>query len=79
MTCVPIKSGDVRGFLCGGKALQQVSLCECGRVATYLCDHPVGRGRTCDRPLCDGCAVHHPPDTDYCQPHGRQLPLLEVT
>ena len=34
-----------------------VAPCRCGNVAEYLCDHPVGKGKTCDAPLCEACAV----------------------
>jgi hypothetical protein len=43
----------------------------CGAVGDNLCDWPMGRGKTCDLPLCDEhareigmdrhlCPVHHP-------------------
>jgi hypothetical protein len=39
-----------------------------------LCDYPLrGKraGATCDRKLCERCAVHAGPDLDYCPPHAR--------
>lgn len=43
----------------------------CSRTATKECDYPVPlRGRTCDRPLCDVCAVNVGPNRDHCPSHG---------
>lgn len=39
-----------------------------------LCDFPAGKGKTCDRVLCDACAVHREPDTDYCPQHAALTP-----
>lgn len=47
------------------------------RPAARLCDWPLGEGRTCDRPLCERCAVRPATvsslrldDTvDYCPHH----------
>jgi hypothetical protein len=57
-------------------APQRKKFCECGRPCTKLCDyvmsHQSRRGvteRTCDKPMCDRCAVHVGPETDYCVPH----------
>lgn len=45
---------DCKGFLCG----KDVVPCRfCGVLAEYLCDAPVGRGKTCDAPLCAECAL----------------------
>lgn len=53
-------------------------VCPCcrKRPATKLCDFPTGvvttsidfvpRRTTCDRPLCDECAIHVAEDTDFC-------------
>jgi len=36
-----------------------------------LCDFPTGTGKnkTCDKVLCEACATHREPDTDYCPTH----------
>lgn len=47
----------------------------CGRPSDKLCDFPVGGG-TCDKPMCGMCAVHVPPDTDYCKGHAKVRELL---
>lgn len=54
------------GFLCG--QLGEHCL-QCGDVAGYLCDYPVGRGKTCDRPLCEYHAVEIGPGIHYCPTH----------
>lgn len=48
----------------------------CGRASSKLCDYPLRgekAGKTCDLPICDACATHVPPDTDYCPPHARLM------
>ena len=46
---------------------------ECHSPHTKLCDFPLrgSRGGTCDRKLCDRCAVTVGPDKHYCGPHAR--------
>ena len=36
----------------------------CASVGDFLCDFPVGDGKTCDMPLCEGHANIH-----YCPGH----------
>ena len=50
----------------------------CGRPHRKLCDFPLTGekdGKTCDRPLCERCAVHPDPakDLDYCPAHARLM------
>ncbi len=74
-------------ILCGrGGRRQSLGLCEQCRQAeaTVLCDGPlpagiihrrssiVGGDTTCSRRLCRRCAVHVPPDADYCAEHAPQ-------
>jgi hypothetical protein len=89
MTCRPFSHTDAKGrtmtgFVCGrGQSLKR---CDCGRPHTKLCDYALrGKklGKTCDKALCDRCAVKHgdvqriddargQTDTvDYCQAHAR--------
>ena len=44
-------------------------VCPCGHFADYLCDTPVGRGRTCDRPMCRCCRNEIAPGIDRCPYH----------
>lgn len=69
MTCEFVKlPGGGSAIICGRKSKTQK--CACGKPATRLCDHPsIKRSGTCDRPLCDTCAVRIGPDTDYCPDH----------
>lgn len=51
------------------------AVCARGR-GEKLCDFPLtgGKaGKTCNRPLCDRCATHVEPDTDYCPTHARMV------
>ena len=54
------------GFLCGklGKHCH-----ECADIADYLCDYPVGNGKTCDRLLCEHHAIEIGPNLHYCPTH----------
>ena len=55
-------------FLCGQK-VQQDPFCPCGHTAEMLCDYPMGRGKTCDLPLCWCCRKHIAEDMDLCAIH----------
>jgi hypothetical protein len=61
--------GRPTGFVCGAG----IEACAgCGVVAVALCDWPIGRGRTCDLPLCGRCRVPQGGDLrdlDYCPQH----------
>jgi hypothetical protein len=55
--------------------------CKCGRKSTKLCDwklHGPKEGKTCDEPLCDGCAVNVAPEKDLCQPHNRMWERMKA-
>ena len=41
----------------------------CGAPSALLCDYPVGGGKTCDAPLCRGCAVCVGRNADHCPDH----------
>lgn len=44
----------------------------CGFLADYLCDYPLGGGKTCDAPLCDEHAIKQGMETDdlhFCRAH----------
>jgi hypothetical protein len=42
---------------------------ECGKCADYLCDFPMGRGKTCDHKLCDEHAHPLGSDRHLCPIH----------
>lgn len=46
-------------LLCG---VPDGKVCACGYLADYLCDWPMGEGKTCDAPLCEDHAI--PPEVD---------------
>lgn len=55
-------------FLCGQK-VEQTPFCACGHTAEMLCDYPMGKGETCDLPLCWCCRRHIGEDRDLCEIH----------
>lgn len=57
--------GD-RMFLCGHLGPHCSA---CASVSGYLCDYPVGEGKTCDLPLCDSHAYEVAPNLHYCPGH----------
>lgn len=57
---------DGTSFLCGDLV---VPVCKCGVAADYLCDYPIGKGKTCDLNLCPGCLRHIGDDLDLCEIH----------
>lgn len=44
-------------------------VCPCGHWADFLCDTPIGRGKTCDRPMCYCCREQVGDDLDRCPYH----------
>lgn len=66
-----------RAIVCRGRGKSRRCIV-CRRApATALCDAPLERPRykrksgskTCDRPLCAGCAIHRDEDVDVCPEH----------
>ena len=53
-------------FVCG----EGIKPCSnCGGPADYLCDYPVGEGKTCSLPICNQCRTHIG-KYDFCPVHG---------
>ena len=46
--------------------------CQCGWVVDFLCDYPVGEGKTCDRGMCVYCVNEIAPDLHYCNCHNTE-------
>jgi hypothetical protein len=67
---------EVRGnmIICSRSSLGKCHYC--GRPQQKLCDYPLSgekAGKTCDIPMCERCATHVPPDTDYCRVHAKMI------
>lgn len=68
MPCMVYKTDTGSVFICSSRGGRK--LCAfCGRPAGYLCDHPVGRDKTCDKAICEKCKVVVGKDLDYCPDH----------
>lgn len=65
---MPVRLGDDGPtFICGsGFALP---VCKCGHWSDFLCDWPVGGGKTCDIALCKCCRHEIGDDLDACVIH----------
>jgi len=63
------------GHVCRGRSSRRrkcKGLPTCTRTMEYLCDFPLAgakAGKTCDRPLCGGCAKTMGSDLHYCPSH----------
>lgn len=69
MPCIKMDSPGMVGFICT-RSRREIKPCSCcGKPSTCLCDYPLGRGRTCDMPLCNECRAHVGMDTDLCPLH----------
>lgn len=66
MPCYSLRDGGKHvAFICGDLG-EHCRHPECGAVSEFLCDFPVGEGKTCDR----GEHAHEvAPDVHYCAPH----------
>jgi hypothetical protein len=71
MPCHHVDLGNgTRAIICTRGRTQRCKYC--GRPSTKLCDWPLAgekKGKTCDIPMCERCAAHIEPDTDYCKAH----------
>ena len=62
-----------RIFVCG----DGIRACSnCGQVADYLCDYPVGEGKTCDLRICKQCRIHIG-KYDFCPIHGEVNKVIQ--
>jgi hypothetical protein len=55
-------------FICGDLGAH---CADCAGVGDFLCDYPVGDGKTCDRPMCGEHAHEVAPEIHYCDAHYR--------
>lgn len=71
MTCQHVTvPGGYSAIVCG-----PTRRCKCGRKATLLCDWkvPSRKSGTCDKAICDQCAVSVAPEKDLCPDHGLEF------
>jgi hypothetical protein len=54
------------GHICGKLGAH---CADCGDVGENLCDYPVGKGKTCDRSICEYHSHEVAPNTHYCDQH----------
>jgi hypothetical protein len=57
-----------RVFICGDLG-RHCTADKCAASSDYLCDYPVGNGKTCDLPLCGSHAYEVAPNIHYCYGH----------
>ena len=62
---IKMKSG-AKAFMCGDIGPH---CSHCADVGEYLCDYPVGDGKTCDASLCENHASEAAPNIHYCPGH----------
>jgi len=55
------------GFMCGES--RQNACHRCGFVADFLCDYPIGKGKSCDLELCEECSQEVGQDWHFCAVH----------
>ena len=55
-------------FMCGANS-DDIHCSNCADVGDYLCDYPIGDGKTCDRGMCDAHRHNVAPEVDYCALH----------
>lgn len=68
MPCYSKYEDEGNMFICGELGPHCTSD-NCNWFADSLCDYPVGKGKTCDRKLCDDHAYEVAPDIHYCASH----------
>lgn len=66
--------GGISAIVCTRRKPRRRCSCGSGQFTSLLCDHPKPRGGTCDKPLCDGCAVVVGTDRHHCPGHPQVLP-----
>jgi hypothetical protein len=58
------------GFVCErGRVYDATAVCPCGHLSERLCDEQLGKGKTCDAPLCRCCATSVGAELDLCRLH----------
>lgn len=61
-------------FVCGRDLDEAIcSVPGCGQFCDYLCDWPMGRGKTCDLALCGDHRHDVGEERDFCEIHFREF------
>jgi hypothetical protein len=69
MPWIKMQDGTV-AHICTRGSRNPIKACvKCSAISTKLCDFKLPNRRTCDKPLCDRCAVNVGPNKDYCPDH----------
>lgn len=72
MTCEIVKMKDGTPAILCSHTRRAPKCSVCGRPSSKQCDFPTrSRSGTCDKFLCDKCAVPFGDDTDFCPSHPR--------
>lgn len=66
MGCYIVPCEDGKMFMCGDLGPH---CADCNDVGENLCDFPVGRGKTCDRSICEIHSHEIGPNLHYCDTH----------
>lgn len=70
MPCIPWSDDDgMHGWMCGEMFADTGTCADCHEVADFLCDYPVGDGKTCDRKMCPDHAKTIGINMHYCAAH----------
>jgi hypothetical protein len=55
--------------VCGNIHIEMCGFGHCEYAADYLCDWPIGEGKTCDLPICNQHAVQQRHEIHFCPVH----------
>lgn len=75
MRCTLVRIGNVTARICGPRRLPTCAFCH--GLAGLECDFPQRGKKTCDKPICRGCAIAIAPNVDFCPDH--PLPVTQLT
>ena len=69
--------GELVGVICS-RGHKQARCYICGKPANSLCDYPIGKGKTCDKPMCSHCKTTIGYDLDVCREHNNQADIAKT-
>lgn len=65
-----------KAIVCGSKKALPPACSTCGRPCSILCDFPVAKGKTCDKPACETHSKQVGPDAHFCEQHKNAKPVF---